>query len=95
MNNFDLRKFLSENKLTAESESSDGGLITFEQLKQACIENYTETTNNLSGDREMFDDEVERELNKATSINEIVDILEGVFHYDTGAYDFIFSSILK
>ena len=91
MNNFYLRKFLSENKLTAESESSDGGLITFEQLKQACIENYTENTNNLSGDSEFSDDEAERELNNATNINELVDMLKGVFHYDNGAYDFIFS----
>ena len=68
-------------------------MITFEQLKQACIESYKEY--NFSDDSEIFDDEIENELDQATNIDEIINILDGMGFNGNGAYNFIFSSILK
>jgi hypothetical protein len=65
------------------------GLITFEQLKQACINEYKE----YSFDEE---DEVEdSELDEATDIEELVNILDGLGFNGNEAYDFIFNSIMK
>ena len=65
------------------------GLITFEQLKQACINEYKE----YSFDEE---DEVEdSELDEATDIEELVNILDGLGFNGNEAYNFIFNSIMK
>jgi len=65
------------------------GLITFEQLKQACINEYKE----YSFDEE---DEVEdTELDEATDIEELVNILDGLGFNGNEAYNFIFNSIMK
>jgi predicted choloylglycine hydrolase len=70
------------------------GLITFEQLKQACVNNYD---NYVSG----FDDEedlhqpFETGLDDTNNIDELVNILDGMGFNGDEAYDFIFSSILK
>jgi hypothetical protein len=72
---------------------NESGLITFEQLKQACIENYNEY--NFSDDGEIFDDEIANELNQATNVDELVNILDGMGFNGNGAYDFMLGSILK
>jgi hypothetical protein len=65
------------------------GLITFEQLKQACINEYKE----YSFDEE---DEVEdSELDEATNIDELVSILDNLGWDNEEAYNFIFNSIMK
>lgn len=68
-----------------------GGLITFKQIKQACIENYEDL---ISGFEE--DDQQElSELSKVNNISELVNALDELGFNDTEAYDFIFDSILK
>lgn len=65
------------------------GLITFEQLKQACINEYK----NYSFDE--LDEVEDSELDEATDIEELVNILDGLGFNGDEAYDFIFSAILK
>ena len=65
------------------------GLITFEQLKQACINEYK----NYSFDE--LDEVEDSELDEATDIEELVNILDGLGFNGDEAYDFIFSVILK
>lgn len=70
-------------------KQKETGLITFKQLKQACINEIKYYS---------FDelDEVEdSELDKATNIEELVTILDGLGFNGDEAYDFIFSAILK
>ena len=70
-------------------KQKETGLITFKKLKQACINEYK----NYSFDEE---DEVEdSELDEATDIEELVNILDGLGFNGDEAYDFIFNAILK
>ncbi len=64
-----------------------GGLITFEQIKQACIENYEENVPKEGDDN--------YELSEVNNISELVNALDGLGFNNTEAYDFIFDSILK
>jgi hypothetical protein len=68
------------------------GLITFEQLKQACVKNYIEGTEDL-------DDYDYREttdgINEAEDIDDLINMLDGLGFNGYEAYDFIFDSILK
>ena len=68
-----------------------GGLITFKQIKQACIENYEDS---ISGFEE-YDSQELSELSEVNNISELVDALDGLGFNGTEAYDFIFDSILK
>ena len=58
------------------------GVISFGQLKQAVIESYAEF--GITGE----------ELNEATNIDELVNILDELGFNGKEAYDFIFDSIL-
>ena len=71
-----------------------GGLITFKQIKQACIENYEDS---ISGFEEYDPQELSElsELSEVNNISELVDALDGLGFNGTEAYDFIFDSILK
>ena len=68
------------------------GLITFEQLKQACIETYKDYL-------EQYDEEdlcrEDNEISEAKSIDDLVNILDGLGFNRGEAYDFIFGAILK
>ena len=70
-------------------KQKETGLITFEQLKQACINEYKK----YSFDEE--DETEDSELDEATNIEELVTILDGLGFNGDEAYDFIFSAILK
>ena len=69
------------------------GLITFEQLKQACINNYREYISDISDSDDEDNDAIE--IEEAGNIDELVNILDGMGFNGDEAYDFIFSSILK
>jgi len=68
------------------------GLITFEQLKQACVKNYIEGTEDLDDYdyRETIDG-----INEAEDIDDLINMLDGLGFNGYEAYDFIFNSILK
>jgi hypothetical protein len=70
------------------------GLITFEQLKQACIESFEEYLDPSTDDSEIYD-ELMGGLDQATNIDELVNMLDGRGLNGYEAYDFIFSAILK
>jgi hypothetical protein len=89
------RKFLLKEESSQISEVNENGLITFEQVKQACINEYSKYSENFTDDGEMYDDEISNEISQATDINELVNILDGMGFNGNGAYDFIFDSILK
>jgi hypothetical protein len=89
------RKFLLKEESPQISEVNEDGLITFEQVKQACINEYSKYSENFTDDGEMYDDEISNEISQATNINELVNILDGMGFNGNGAYDFIFDSILK
>lgn len=76
-------------------EETNTGLITFEQLKQACIKSYNEYSSRFTDDGDIYDDEILNELNDASDIVELVRILDGLGFNGDEAYDFIFNSILK
>ena len=88
MNNFDLKKYLAEGKLLKENT----GLITFEQLKQACSNNYKEYLKISDGEDLTQED---NEIDKAEGLDDLVNILDGLGFNGNEAYDFIFDSILK
>ena len=88
--NFDLKKYLVENKLTKE-ENSSKGLITFEQLKQAIESFYAE----FSGDEDNDNENEGGYFDEATDVNELVYILDELGFNGDEAYEFIFDSILK
>ena len=88
--NFDLKKYLVENKLTKE-ENSSKGLITFEQLKQAIESSYAE----FSGDEDNDNENEGGYFDEATDVNELVYILDELGFNGDEAYEFIFDSILK
>jgi hypothetical protein len=75
-----------------ENQDSSTGLITFEQLKQACIENYSEYISDMTDGNQSLDDS---ELDEASNIDELVNILDGMGFNGDEAYDFIFGAILK
>ena len=89
------RKFLLKEESSQVSEVNGDGLITFEQVKQACINEYSKYSENFTDSGEMYDDEILNEINSATNIDELVNILDGMGFGGNGAYDFIFDSILK
>ena len=89
------RKFLLKEESSQVSEVNEDGLITFEQIKQACINGYNEYSENFTDDSEMYDDEISNEIDQATNIDELVSILDGMGVSGNEAYDFIFDSILK
>jgi len=68
------------------------GLITFEQLKQACVKNYIEGIEDLDDYdyRETIDG-----INEAEDIDDLINMLDGLGFNGYEAYDFIFNSILK
>ena len=70
-------------------KQKETGLITFKHLKQACINEYK----NYSFDE--LDEVEDSELDEATDIEELVNILDGLGFNGDEAYDFIFSAILK
>ena len=78
-----LRQIIREEISSLEERPPSSGIISFEQLKQAVIENY-EVKYGITGE----------ELNKAKSPNELVNILDGLAFNGKEAYDFIFESIL-
>ena len=69
------------------------GLITFEQLKQACINNYREYISDISDSDDEDNDAIE--IEEAGNIDELVNILDGMGFNGDEAYDFILNSILK
>lgn len=97
MKKSELKQLIKEELNNILKEQNDKGLITFEQLKQACIENYTNYIDNFSDadDDEIYYDEISKELNQVANIDELVNILDGMGFNGNGAYDFIFDSILK
>lgn len=71
-------------------KQKETGLITFEQLKQACIDEYKKYSfDEVTGEVE------DSELDEATNMEELVNILDGLGFNGDEAYDFIFSAILK
>ena len=90
-----LRQIIREEISNLEERSPSSGIISFEQLKQACIENYNEYSSSFTDDGEIYDDEIENELNEASNIDELVNVLDGLGFNGNEAYDFIFESILK
>lgn len=62
-------------------------MITFNQLKQACSDNYKEYL------EEEYQDEP-NEIDEATNINELICILDGLGFNKNDATTFIFDSIL-
>jgi len=68
------------------------GLITFEQLKQACVDSYKEFLN--TDDVEEVEYEI-KELIETKDIYELLNALDGFGFNGNEAYDFIFDSILK
>jgi hypothetical protein len=90
------RKFLLKEESSQVSEVNEDGLITFEQVKQACINNYSEYLENVIDDEGEGDygDELNK-IDSATNIDELVSILDGMGFNGDEAYDFIFESILK
>jgi len=94
MNKSTLRQIIRE-ELQKSLLKENTGLITFEQLKQACIESYNEYSNSFTNDGEIYDDEILSELNKASDMDELVNMLDGLGFNGNEAYNFIFDSILK
>ena len=100
MKKSELRQIIKEeyNKIVntqSIKEQENTGLITFEQLRQACLESYNEFSNSFTDDGEMYDDEIQDEINRASDMDELVNILDGLGFNGNEAYDFIFDSILK
>jgi hypothetical protein len=75
------------------NENENTGLITFEQLKQACVNNYMEYVSDVSDSDDEDNDAVE--IKGAGNIDELVNILDEMGFNGDEAYDFIFDSILK
>jgi hypothetical protein len=94
MKHSELRQLIRE-EIQKSLLKENTGLITFEQLKQACIESYNEYSNSFTDDGEIYDDEILSELNKASDMDELVNMLDGLGFNGNEAYDFIFDSILK
>jgi hypothetical protein len=99
MKKSELRQIIREeyNKITntqSIKEQQNTGLITFEQLKQACIESYNEYLNPSTDDSEIYN-EVIGDLGQATNVDELVNMLDGRGFNGNEAYNFIFGSILK
>jgi len=69
--------------------SGSTGIISFGQLKQAVIKSYAEF--GTTGE-ELIGPGI---INKATDIDELVNVLDGLGFNGKEAYDFIFDSILK
>ena len=88
MGNFDLKKYLAEGRLLKENT----GLITFEQLKQACSNSYKEYYLTFFYHHLPQED---NEIDKAEGLDDLVNILDGLGFNGNEAYDFIFDSILK
>ena len=96
--NFDLKKFITENKLSSVNEENpDNGLITFDQLKQSVEKLYAEVLDNIPDDEEDVDNDGSygSYFVTATDIDELVDTLDELGFNGIEAYDFIFDSILK
>ncbi len=94
MKKSELRQIIRE-EIQKSLLKENKGLITFEQLKQACIESYNEYSNSFTDYGEMYDDEISSELNEASDMDELVNMLDGLGFNGNKAYDFIFDSILK
>ncbi len=94
MKHSELRQLIRE-EIQKSLLKENTGLITFEQLKQACIESYNEYSNSFTDDGEIYDDEILSELNKASDMDELVNMLDGLGFNGNEVYDFIFDSILK
>jgi hypothetical protein len=84
MKHSELRQLIRE-EIQKSLIKENTGLITFEQVKQACIDVY----NNI------VDSYDKTEIDDADNIEELVSILDGMGFNGYEAYDFIFDSILK
>jgi tryptophanyl-tRNA synthetase len=73
-------------------EETNTGLITFEQLKQSCIESYKEYLEEYDSDE---DEAVMESFDEVVNMEELLDLLDGMGFNGNEAYDFIFDSILK
>jgi hypothetical protein len=66
--------------------------LTFEELKQNCVDNYQSYL-------EIYDEEdicqENNEINNASNMNELINILDGLGFNNNEAYEFIFNSILE
>lgn len=93
MKNFDLKKYLAEGHLLKENT----GLITFEQLKQACANSYEEYISSFEDEDEDNDGMSEEivAINQSKDMGELIDTLDALGFNGDEAYDFIFDSILK
>ena len=92
MKKLELKQIIREEIQKSLKEQTNTGLITFEQLKQACIENYNEYISDVTDGNQSLDDS---ELDEASNIDELVNILDGLGFNGDEAYNFIFDAILK
>jgi hypothetical protein len=73
-------------------EQTNTGLITFEQLKQSCIESYKEYLEEYDSDEYEF---IMGSFDEVVNMEELLDLLDGMGFNGNEAYDFIFDAILK
>ena len=88
----EFRKLIKEEIKNALKEDQ-GGLITFEQVKQACIKNYMSYKN--EDDYPGITKKEINEFNLVTDIDELAGTLDELGFNGIEAYNFIFDSILK
>jgi len=88
----ELRQLIRE-EISKVMNEGDTGLITFDQVKQACAEKYKEYTQ-IDFSEEALGG-VDKEIMKAKNMDQLVDVLDGLGFNGDEAYEYIFNAILK
>jgi hypothetical protein len=86
-----LRQLIREEISETMNEQTNAGLITFEQLKQACIDEYLQHIPDGNDEDEV----VMEGFDEVTNMEELIDLLDGMGYNGYEAFEFIFDAILK
>jgi predicted transcriptional regulator len=87
----ELRQIIREEISKNMNEQTNVGLITFEQLKQACIDEYLQHIPDGSNE----DEAVMEGFDEVTNMEELIELLDGMGYNGYEAFEFIFDAILK
>jgi hypothetical protein len=84
-----LRQIIKEEIQSVMKEEENSGLITFEQLKQACIEYLKDFMDDFNEDSD------EDSFESAKDLDDLLNMLDEMGFEENEAYEIIFRAILK
>jgi hypothetical protein len=92
MKKSELQQIIKE-EISKVLKEENTGLITFEQIKQACVEKSKEYTQFDFGEKASRS--ASKEIMRAKNMKQLINVLDGMGFNGEEAYEFVFDAIVK